>query len=65
MRFGFLSMLSAGISLVLSGSPELSALLGLGIGVGDVAIGQKITEKLVDPYHPRQWVSTIQGKIKN
>jgi len=64
LRFGSVSLLTTGLSLLLSGNPALAALLGLAVGATNQAIGKKLTQKLLDPYHPKQWLSGIQSKTK-
>jgi len=64
LKFGSISLLTTGLSLLLSGSPALAALLGLAVGATNQAVGEKLTQKLLDPYHPKQWLSGIQSKTK-
>ena len=63
-RFGVVSTLSTGLGFLLTGNPVLAALIGLWIGSTDTALGGKVTEKLFDPYHPKQWVSMIEKKVE-
>jgi hypothetical protein len=63
LRFGSISILTTGFSLVISGSPALAAILGLATGAADTAVGHKVVEKFADPYHPRNWVSAFGSML--
>lgn len=62
LRFGSATTLSFVLGLFLSGNPALAAILGIGIGLTDTAGGDKLTEFLFDPYHPRDYIGHFTGK---
>jgi hypothetical protein len=60
LRFGTVSLLSAGLGFLLSGSPPLASAFGLAVGASNVAWGAKVIEKVLDPYHPREWIQSMK-----
>ena len=44
------------------GNPALASFLGVGVGVADTALGDKLTELLFDPYHPRDYIGYFADK---
>jgi hypothetical protein len=64
LRFGTVTTLSSGLSLLLASDPILSGVVGIVSGAIDTYVGQRITEKMLDPYHPQEWVSYMEKVIK-
>jgi hypothetical protein len=64
LKFGGSTFLTTALSFVLSGNPILASILGIGVGAADHAFGDKMTEKLLDPYHPREWIGYFGDNIK-
>lgn len=64
LKFGAVQIISVGLSTVLTANPLLGALFGIGVSALDTASGSKIMEWLMDPYHPKEWVSFIERKVE-
>ncbi len=64
LKFGAVQVISVGLSTVLTANPLLGALFGIGMSALDTASGSKIMEWLMDPYHPKEWVSFIEKKVE-
>lgn len=56
LRFGTINSVTTTVGALI-GNPVLGASIGLAISALDQQFGQKTTEAVADPYHPKEWLS--------
>ncbi len=63
LKFGSSTILTSALSFFVTGNPAIASILGIGVGCADTAFGDKLTETLFDPYHPRDYLGFFADNV--